>query len=100
MGPTATRKNFMQCLRRAQDVGNGHCGCIIVDKDGRELASACEETSPSEPLRHAVMAAIDGVAKRCAAENAAQSGTKRAREEDDYLCQDCDVFTTHEPCVM
>ena len=25
---------------------------------------------------------------------------KRSRDEEDYLCQDCDVVLTVEPCIM
>merc|ERR1719503_79065 len=27
-------------------------------------------------------------------------GSKRPHPDDDYLCCDCEVVTTHEPCVM
>ena len=28
------------------------------------------------------------------------AGGKRSRDEEDYLCQDCDVVLTVEPCIM
>lgn len=97
----AARAAYNQLLRRAVEVGNGKCGCVIVDRAGRELAAAGDATSSECPLRHAVMEAIDAVAaaRRAAAEKA-HSGSKRPRSEEDYLCQDFEVVTTHEPCVM
>jgi len=102
---SAAREGYAQLLRRAEQVGAGRCGCVIVDSAGVEIAAAAEEAS-AHPLRHAVMVAI-GIAATSSgtctvAEHTTPSvSTKRQRTaEDAYLCQDCEVITTHEPCVM
>eukprot|EP00928_Gymnodinium_smaydae_P023338 TRINITY_DN19302_c0_g1_i2.p1 TRINITY_DN19302_c0_g1~~TRINITY_DN19302_c0_g1_i2.p1 ORF type:complete len:293 (-),score=58.36 TRINITY_DN19302_c0_g1_i2:94-972(-) len=103
----AQRSKYLSLLRRAFDsLGaeeNGRkdrCACVIVDKNGRELARATDE-SDAHPLRHSVMVAIEKVAesaRKVDAEGVPEA--KRARTDEDYLCQDCEVVTTHEPCVM
>jgi tRNA-specific adenosine deaminase 3 len=87
---------YVRLFRRAEQVGAGHCGCVIADCHGRELAAASDASS-QHPLRHAVMAAIDAIATSHAA---AKPGSKRPHISDDYLCCNCDVVITHEPCVM
>merc|ERR1712151_562837 len=46
------------------------------------------------------MVAIDRVAQTHLKEEAGQQGLKRPRPDDEYLCHDCEVITTHEPCIM
>jgi len=102
---SAARKGYAQLLQRAEHVGAGRCGCVIVDSAGVEIAVAAEGAS-THPLHHAVMVAIGIAAKSSQSGTAtdgddAPSGSKRQRTaEDAYLCQDCEVITTHEPCVM
>lgn len=94
-------EGYGRLLQRAAEVGAGACGCVIVDPAGKEIAAAREEASPLRPLRHAAMAAIESVAAAALARaDAAGPGGKRPRAEEEYLCQDCEVVTTHEPCVM
>lgn len=89
---------YGRLLRRAEEVGQGGCGCVITDLHGRELAAAGDH-SGQHPLRHAVMAAIEAIATTHAAE-AAKPGSKRPHVDDDYLCCNCEAVMTHEPCVM
>lgn len=89
---------YARLLLRAEEVGAGCCGCVIVDRNGRELAAA-GDASTQHPLRHAVMAAIDLVANSHAAD-AAKPGQKRPHVDDDYLCCNCEAVMSHEPCVM
>lgn len=101
--PAPRCAEYARLLRRAAEVGGGSSGCVIVDRDGRELAAAGDAVAPrggrGHPLRHAVMVAIEAVAAaQKAAAEASERGVKRPREE--YLCQDCEVVTTHEPCIM
>jgi tRNA-specific adenosine deaminase 3 len=95
----AAKQRYAQLLRRAEEVGMDRCGCVIVDRDGRELAAVGDHASEEYPLRHAVMAAIDVVAASHAAE-AARPGMKRPHVDDDYLCCNCEAIMTHEPCLM
>merc|ERR1712204_44552 len=59
---SAARDGYAQLLQRAEQLGAGRCGCVIVDSAGVEIAAAGEETS-THPLRHAVMVAIGIAAK-------------------------------------
>lgn len=99
----ASRAEYAKWLERAWQVGKGKCGCIVLDKSGREIAATSCETH-IHPLRHAVMVAIEKVAEAnslaLADESAGQQSLKRPRADEDYLCQECEVVTTHEPCVM
>lgn len=94
----SAKAGYLRLLRRAEEVGAGACGCVIADRDGRELAARGDCTA-KHPLRHAVMAAIDAVASSHAAD-AAKPGSKRPHVDDDYLCCNCEAVTTHEPCLM
>merc|ERR1712184_40909 len=87
------KAKYASLLHRAVEAGAGGCGCVIVDREGREVAAT---GGSSHPLHHAVMGAISAVTEH----TAAQPGEKRPRSEEDYLCQDCEVVTTHEPCIM
>lgn len=96
----AAHRRYANWLGRAVEVGSGKCGCIIVDKSGNELAAAADETD-RHPLRHSVMAAIDMVAQaQLNTIEECQQGQKRPRAEEHYLCQECEVITSHEPCIM
>merc|ERR1712003_499892 len=50
------------------------------------------------------MVAIEKVAEAnslaLADESAGQQSLKRPRADEDYLCQECEVVTSHEPCIM
>jgi len=95
----AKRAEYARLLARAEEVGQGRCACVMVDRCGREVAIGIEAVA-AHPLRHAVMEAIQRVADAHMREGLAQLGAKRPRHEEEYLCQDYEVVTTHEPCVM
>eukprot|EP00927_Polykrikos_kofoidii_P025710 TRINITY_DN23053_c0_g1_i3.p1 TRINITY_DN23053_c0_g1~~TRINITY_DN23053_c0_g1_i3.p1 ORF type:complete len:322 (-),score=40.54 TRINITY_DN23053_c0_g1_i3:96-947(-) len=90
----ASRRTYLQLLGRATDVGAGQCGCIVLDRHGREVAAASSAVSECHPLQHAVLLALE------TASAASAQDPKRRRVDEDYLCQDCEVVTTHEPCIM
>jgi len=96
----SVRADYAKWLERAIEIGRGKCGCIVLDKSGREIVSTGDETHV-HPLRHAVMVAIEKVAEANALAMAEEGhGLKRPRADEDYLCQECEVVTSHEPCVM
>mmetsp|Transcript_52236 Transcript_52236/g.122244 ORF Transcript_52236/g.122244 Transcript_52236/m.122244 type:complete len:310 (+) Transcript_52236:38-967(+) len=91
---------YDRLLQRAREIGGDRCGCVIVDRSGKEVAIA-RDCSDEHPLRHAVMVAIERVSlSRHSTQTSVQAGTKRPHPDDDYLCCECEVVTTHEPCVM
>lgn len=97
----SVRAEYANWLDRATEVGGDKCGCIVLDKSGREIVATVDETHV-HPLRHAVMVAIEKVAEAnsLALAEEGQRGLKRPRADEDYLCQECEVITSHEPCVM
>jgi tRNA-specific adenosine deaminase 3 len=100
--PTELVERYTALLRRAQELSaatGGRCACVIVDRDGRELAATTDTSAPDRPLRHAVMSGIEAIADARVAASA-KAGTKRAIADDEHLCCDCEVVTTHEPCLM
>ncbi|CAJ1359357.1 unnamed protein product [Effrenium voratum] len=87
------REHFTCLLRHAEAAG----GCAIARGDN--VLAEASEAPEALPLKHPAMVAIEQVAAK-ARQRYAEQG-KRSREEDeDYLCQDCDVVLTCEPCVM
>lgn len=94
------RQRYASLYRRAEEVGGDRCGCVIVNGSGQEITVG-RDASDIHPLKHAVMVAIDSVsALRVESAEAARPGDKRAHPEEEYLCHDYEVVTTHEPCVM
>lgn len=86
------KAHFARCLALVREAG----GCVVADAAGRVLAVATGEVTPRAPLQHPAMVAIEKVAE----EARKRSSGKRSREDDAYLCQDCDVVLTMEPCIM
>mmetsp|Transcript_11766 Transcript_11766/g.21422 ORF Transcript_11766/g.21422 Transcript_11766/m.21422 type:complete len:308 (+) Transcript_11766:75-998(+) len=98
--PETKQEVYDRLLQRAREIGGEKCGCVIVDRTGKEVAHA-QDCSDEHPLRHAVMVAIERVSlSRHSALATQQAGAKRPHPDDDYLCCECEVVTTHEPCVM
>eukprot|EP00913_Durusdinium_trenchii_P000056 g51.t2 len=93
--PVKKFAHFGHLRRLAEDAGGDAGGCAMADASGRLLV-AC--AASNGVLQHPAMVAIATVAEDARKRYAAQG--KRSREEEDYLCQDCDVVLTHEPCIM
>ena len=69
---------------------------IVVDIKGNILSTA-RDSSSDHPLHHCSMLAIEEVA----AQQRKQEPILGKRKQDmPYICTNCDIFLTREPCIM
>ncbi|VDK61744.1 unnamed protein product [Anisakis simplex] len=73
---------------RAEQIGDGDSGCVIVDVTGKVVA---ESGVRAKPLGHAVMSAV---------EDLCESHRIQGSDVLQYLGTGFDVYLTHEPCSM
>ncbi|ESN96747.1 hypothetical protein HELRODRAFT_154236 [Helobdella robusta] len=69
-------------------------GCVIVDPSNGEVMSASGDTRDEHPLHHAVINAIDSLARHQSA------NFDPSNKTGPYLCTNYDAYVTVEPCVM
>lgn len=84
------RDQFASLLRQAEDAG----GCALMEPNGHVVTAGA-----GEGLQHPAMVAIEAVAEEARKRFASQKRCLE-RESEEYLCQDCDVVLTKEPCIM
>ena len=87
-------KRAIELGKLASEQGNAPIGMVIVDKQGNVVGESGDNRK-SMFLDHCC---FSGIRNRS---SLLQSTTlKRSKSEDPYLCTDCDVILTREPCVM
>lgn len=96
------KQRYISAMRLAIEFGhlaflNGNLpvGMVILDKNGN-VVSECGDNRKTMFLDHCCFAGIRNQSERMHI----QLGRKRASKEDPYLCTDCDVVITREPCIM
>lgn len=72
---------------------------MFVDPSTDEVKALCSDRrTPNNPLKHPIMECISTIAEQ---ELAARQKRKSSDvRENNYLCLNYHVYTTHEPCTM
>lgn len=96
------KERFTSAMRRAIELGkeaasrgNAPIGMVILDENGSVIGE-CGDNRGEMFLDHCCYACVR---QQSALLKQRMSG-KRAKKTDPYLCTNCDVVITREPCVM
>ena len=92
---TKAMKRAIELGREAKSRGNAPVGMVILNASG-EVVGECGDNRQEMFLDHCCFACI-----RTQSQNIRESlGGRRPANDDPYLCTNCDVVITREPCVM
>ena len=96
------KDKYENAMRRALHLGeeagcngNAPVGMVILDAEGSVLAE-CGDNRNDMFLDHCCFCGV----RRRSNQLRARLGGKRPSKEDPYLCTNCDVVITREPCIM
>lgn len=92
---TNTMKRAIELGQEASKQGNAPIGMVILDSEGRIVGESGDNRN-SMFLDHCCFAGI----RNRSINMKKESSYKRPSKEDPYLCTNCDVIITREPCVM
>lgn len=88
-------KRAIELGKDAGEQGNAPVGMVICDSEG-EIVGESGDNRHSMFLDHCCFAGIRSRSNRLKK----ALSEKRPSKEDPYLCTNCDVVITREPCVM
>ena len=87
-------KRAIELGKLAAEQGNAPVGMVIVDKQGNIVG----ESGDNRKAMFLDHCCFSGIRNRSFLLQS--TIIKRSKNEDPYLCTDCDVILTREPCVM
>ena len=100
----ACMREALALAKEAEQAGERPCAAVIGNPRTRKVIVRCRDARRrGHPLHHAVMAAIDGVAKAEVADRQAAAAAGSGEGDPSlqaYYCTGMDLFTTDEPCSM
>ena len=96
------KERYVSVMRHAIELGhqaylkgNLPVGMVILDSQG-QIIGECGDNRKEMYLDHCCFAGIRVQSERLRS----QLGGRRASKDDPYLCTNCDIVITREPCIM
>lgn len=90
----ATAAESQKTQASCEGTGGVPCSCIVVSPSDAALAETVSPVCASSRLDHAVFLATAAVGRLRLEEKSAED------ETEGYICTNCDVYLSSEPCMM